>query len=232
MNTALVIYDLTGKILAVYFGETNVPQGIPYLFVDVPDGESVLRVDLTDPDNPVAVLSGENKTDLTKLREEMDRISIKVDENIPDEKEPETLAEWKEYKKKEVAKVCSETIYNGLDIKLSDGISKHFTLRESDKFHDQLNLIGAQVRLLAGEKTIEYHPDGEPCVYYSATDMQTIITAAMRFVSYHQTYCNSLNMWIAGCKDIDSVKAISYGNDIPEEYQSDVLKTKLAAQTE
>lgn len=232
MNTALVIYDLTGKILAVYFGETNVPQGVPYLFVDVPDGESVLRVDLTDTDNPTAVLSGNTKTDLTKLREEMDRISTKVDENIPDEKDPETLDEWKEYKKKEVAKACSETIYNGLDIELSDGTTKHFTLRESEMFHDQLNLLGAQVKLIAGEKTIEYHPDGEPCVYYSAADMQTIITMAMNFVSYHQTYCNSMNMWIAGCEDIDSVKAISYGDEIPEQYQSDVLKVKLAAKTE
>ena len=68
---------------------------MPYLFVDIPEGESIVRVDLSDPKNPVAVLSGENKTDLTKLQEELERITTKVDENIPDKKIPETLEEIK-----------------------------------------------------------------------------------------------------------------------------------------
>ena len=228
MNTALVIYDLTGKVLAVYFGETEVPQGIPYMFVDIPEGESIVKVDLSDPKNPVAVLSGENKTDLTKLQEELERITTKVDENIPDKKIPETLEEIKAAKKQEIGQACDKIIYDGMDVTLTDGSTEHFGLTE----HDQLNLFGKQVQLAAGTTELEYHADGQPCRYSSAADMQTIIAAAMQHVSYHTTYCNAVNMWIAGCESTEEVQAIYYGADVPEEYQSDVLKAYIASMKE
>ena len=81
----------------------------------------------------------------------------------------------------------------------------------------QLNLFGKQAQLATGAEQLEYHSDGKPCRYYSATDMQTIIAAAMQHVSYHTTYCNALNMWVAGCETAD----------VPEQYQSEVLKTYL-----
>lgn len=225
MNTALVIYDLTGKVLAVYFGETEVPQGIPYMFVDIPEGESIVKVDLSDPKNPVAVLSGENKTDLTKLQEELERITTKVDENIPDKKIPETLEEIKAAKKQEIGQACDKIIYDGMDVTLTDGSTEHFSLTD----HDQLNLFGKQVQLAAGTDQLEYHSDGQPCRYYSAKDMQIITSTAMAYVSYHTTYCNAVNMWIAGCETTDEIQQIYYGADVPETYQSDVLKAYLKA---
>ena len=227
MNTALVIYDLTGKVLAVYFGETNAPQGVPYLFVDIPEGESIVRVDLSDPKNPVAVLSGENKTDLTKIQEELERITTKVDENIPDKKIPETLEEIKAAKKQEIGEACDKIIYEGMDVTLTNGSTEHFSLTD----HDQLNLFGKQVQLAAGAEQLEYHSDGQPCKYYSAADMQLIITSAMQHVSYHTTYCNALNMWIAGCETIEEVQSIEYGVAVPDTYQSEVLKAYLASET-
>ena len=225
MNTALVIYDLTGKVLAVYFGETEVPQGIPYMFVDIPEGESIVKVDLSDPKNPVAVLSGENKTDLTKLQEELERITTKVDENIPDKKIPETLEEIKAAKKQEIGQACDKIIYDGMDVTLTNGSTEHFSLTD----HDQLNLFGKQVQLTAGTDQLEYHSDGQACRYYSAKDMQLITSAAMAYVSYHTTYCNAVNMWIAGCETADEIQQIYYGADVPETYQSDVLKAYLKA---
>ena len=221
MNTALVIYDVTGRVLAIYFGETEVPQGIPYMFVDIPEGESVVSIDLSDPKNPKAVFSGENKTDLTKIKEELDR---KVDENIPDAKVPETLEEYKAAKKQEISQACEQIIYSGVDVELSDGSAEHFSLTE----HDQLNLFGKQVQLTAGATELEYHADGQSCRYYSAKDMQIITSTAMAYVSYHTTYCNAVNMWIAGCETVDEIQQIYYGADVPETYQSDVLKAYLA----
>lgn len=228
MDTALVIYDLTGKILAVYYGETDVPQGVPYLFVDIPEGESIVKVDLSDPKNPVAVLSGENKTDLTKLQEELERITTKVDENIPDKKIPETLEEIKAAKKQEIGQACDKIIYDGMDVTLTDGSTEHFSLTD----HDQLNLFGKQVQLAAGTDQLEYHSDGQPCRYYSAKDMQIITSTAMAYVSYHTTYCNAVNMWIAGCETTDEIQQIYYGADVPETYQSDVLKAYIASMKE
>lgn len=228
MNTALVIYDLTGRVLAIYFGETEVPQGIPYMFVDIPEGESIVKVDLSDPKNPVAVLSGENKTDLTKLQEELKRITTKVDESIPDKKIPDTLEEIKAAKKQEIGQACDKIIYDGMDVTLTNGSTEHFSLTD----HDQLNLFGKQVQLTAGTDQLEYHSDGQACRYYSAKDMQLITSAAMAYVSYHTTYCNAINMWIAGCESTEEVQTIYYGADVPEQYQSDVLKAYIATEKE
>lgn len=50
----------------------------------------------------------------------------------------------------------------------------------------------------------------------------------MTLVSYNTTYCNSLNMWIKAETDSSVIENISYGIDIPETYQSDVLKQYLS----
>lgn len=126
-------------------------------------------------------------------------------------------------KRGEVSDACEQVIYNGVNVVLLDGSVEHFSLTE----HDQLNLFGKQSQLAAGAKQLEYHADGQPCKYYNATDMQSIIQAAMFHVSYHTTYCNALNMWIAGCQDAEECQEIFYGANVPEEYQSEVLMAYL-----
>lgn len=136
----------------------------------------------------------------------------------------EILAAAQMTKRAEVSAACEQAIYNGVSVTLSDGNTKHFSLA----IHDQINLFGKQAQLAAGVEQLEYHADGQPCRYYSAVDMQAIITAAMWRVSYHTTYCNAINMWIAGCETAEEVEEIYYGADVPEEYQSEVLQAYLA----
>lgn len=136
----------------------------------------------------------------------------------------ELLIAAKASKRAEVSAACGQIIYDGVTVTLSDGSVEHFSLTD----HDQINLFGKQVQLAAGAEQMEYHADGQPCKYYSAADMQAIITAAMFHVSYHTTYCNALNMWIAGCETAEDVETIYYGADVPEEYQSEVLQAYLA----
>lgn len=142
----------------------------------------------------------------------------------PEPYEP-TLVELQTAKKHEISQACEQIIYAGISVALADGTVEHFALTE----HDQLNLFGKQVQLAAGVDQLEYHSDGQSCRYYSAADMQRIITAAMQHVSYHTTYCNAINMWIAGCESAEEVQTIYYGADVPEEYQSDVLKAYIAS---
>ena len=54
----------------------------------------------------------------------------------------------------------------------------------------------------------------------------------MAYVSYHTTYCNAVNMWIAGCETADEIQQIYYGADVPEQYQSDVLKAYITSAKE
>lgn len=145
-------------------------------------------------------------------------------ESVPDpEPYVPTLEEVKVAKKAEISATCEKMIYSGCDVILSDGELHHFSLTEKD----QLNLFGKQAQMAAGADQFEYHADGQPCRYYSAADMENIIGSAMWYVSYHTTYCNSLNMWIAGCESAEEVQEIFYGADVPEEYRSEVLNAYL-----
>ena len=57
--------------------------------------------------------------------------------------------------------------------------------------------------------------------------MTLISNAAYQHRSYHQTYCNSLKVWAQNCTTAEELETIYYGADIPEEYQSNVLKDYL-----
>ena len=141
----------------------------------------------------------------------------------PEEPQPPTLEERKAEKKAEVGSACEQAIYLGVSVALPAS-TEHFSLTE----HDQINLFGKQAQLAAGAQQLEYHQDGQPCRYYTAEEMQAILEAAMFHVSYHTTYCNSLNMWIDAADD-ETLEGIFYGADIPEEHQSIVLQDYLSA---
>ena len=220
---ALVIYDTTGKIWSVTYGITETPQGLLCMFVDMPDGAMLEYIDVTDSKNPKPVFSYLPESDIGRLQKDMRKLIERVDAVAPEEKKPETLKEFKTAKKQEISQACEQIIYAGISVTLADGTVEHFALTE----HDQLILFGKQAQLATGAEQLEYHSDGKPCRYYSATDMQTIIAAAMQHVSYHTTYCNALNMWVAGCETADELQQIYYGVDVPEQYQSEVLKTYL-----
>lgn len=140
----------------------------------------------------------------------------------PEEPQPPTMEERKAEKKAEVSSACEQAIYLGVSVALPDGV-EHFSLTE----HDQINLFGKQAQLAAGAQQLEYHQDGQPCRYYTAEEMQAILEAAMFHVSYHTTYCNSLNMWIDAAADEEELDEIFYGADIPVTHQSIVLKDYL-----
>ena len=220
---ALVIYDMTGKIWSVTYGITETPQELLCMFVDMPDGAMLEYIDVTDSKNPKPVFSYLPESDIGRLQKDMRKLIERVDAVAPEEKKPETLKEFKAAKKQEISQACEQIIYAGVSVTLVDGAVEHFALTE----HDQLNLFGKQAQLATGAEQLEYHSDGKPCRYYSATDMQTIIAAAMQHVSYHTTYCNALNMWVAGCETAEELQQIYYGADVPEQYQSEVLKTYL-----
>ena len=80
-------------------------------------------------------------------------------EILPPEPYVPTLEELQAAKKREISQACENAIYSGVDVKLSDGSTEHFSLTE----HDQLNLFGKQVQLAAGTTELEYHADGQPC---------------------------------------------------------------------
>ncbi len=138
--------------------------------------------------------------------------------------EEELLAAAVSAKHREISLACEQAIYAGVDVTLSDGTMEHYSLTP----HDQLNLLDRRARLAEGAIKLEYHADGQPCRFYDAQDMRLIITAASEHIGHHTAYCNSLNMWLAGCRTAEEVVLICYGAPVPEEYRSEILQTYLA----
>lgn len=147
------------------------------------------------------------------------------DAPIIDPNEEVTVDYVKTTKIAEMNFVCNKVIENGIDVMLSDGNVYHFSLTTQD----QLNLITLQSMIVAGETMIPYHADGELCRYYTVEDISVVMDAATAHKTFHVTYFNSLKVYINALTDMTEIASVQYGMDIPEEYQSDILKALYAS---
>ena len=155
---------------------------------------------------------------------EIDYFYDKEVETVEPKLEEEPTTEYiRSVKLAEMNSTCNKTITNGFDITLSDGNSYHFSLTTQD----QLNLITLASMVEGGETQIPYHADGEPCKFYSVEDINAIITKATEFKTYHISYFNSLKIYINSMETKEEIATVTYGTEIPEEYQSEVLKNLI-----
>lgn len=123
----------------------------------------------------------------------------------------------REAKLKEMNTACRLTIEAGFDLVLR-GETHHFSLTTQD----QLNLMNLSI-MTRTEELIPYHADGEECIFYSADEINQIISTANTFKNYQLAYHNALKAYINELDTIEAIAAIEYGTPIPDEYKSDVL---------
>lgn len=133
-----------------------------------------------------------------------------------------SISNLKQSKREEMSQACQDAIINGFDIWIN-GVKQHFSLTE----HDQINLMSLQSLIMSGSEWIPYHGDGQPCIYYSSNNASAIINEALDHKIFHTTYCNSMFNWIDHLNKASEIYALSYGDKIPFQYQSDVLKDLL-----
>ena len=141
------------------------------------------------------------------------------EEIIEEPDEPDISIEFiRSSKIQEMSRICRKTIESGFDLELR-GETKHFSLATQD----QLNLmsLGAMAQT---QSLIPYHADGEECDFYTAEEINEIIDTANAFKIYHTTYYNALKGYINSLETIEDIAAVTYGMEIPEEYQTNVLK--------
>lgn len=172
------------------------------------------------------LLEAIDKGEEIELAQEQDIITDNLEQSEQQISIEETITIdfLKEQKIKEMSYVCNQIITDGFDIVLNDGKQHHFSLG----VQDQLNFITLANMIQNGKQIIPYHADGELCKYYSAEDISNVIQFATEFKTYHTTYYNSLKAYIQSIQDRESIRTITYGIDIPVEYQSDILKAILA----
>lgn len=113
---------------------------------------------------------------------------------------------------------CRQTIEAGFDLEIR-GETRHFSLTTQD----QLNLMSLST-MAQTQQLIPYHADGEECEFYTADEINKIVTKATELKNYNTVYYNSLKTYINALETIEEIAAITYGTPIPEEYKSDVLK--------
>lgn len=144
-------------------------------------------------------------------------VNVSSDEEARRIVEP-TLEEVISDKLKEISDICEQTIYIGIDVTLSDGITKHFSL----KTEDQINLNGlvSQVSIgnIKAENGVPYHADGEICTLFSIADFTLVANSATAFVLQQTTYCNHLMMYVRSLENVEAVKAVAYGQELTGEF--------------
>ena len=170
--------------------------------------ETVSLVEFDDKEMYEGLLTALNENELVKEPEE---------EEIIDNQDIDLV---KEGKINAMSRECESSIMNGFDIVLSDGVSHHFSL----EITDQIMISVLAVKAASGVAELPWHADNEPCQFFSAEDILAINTAMENLITYHQTYFNSLKMYILSIEDVKTINEIYYGCDIPDEYHSDVYK--------
>lgn len=192
---------------------------IPYIQIDIIniDEEEYNALSLAiEKDEEVQVIAQEEILQEDPIEEEEEPIV----------EEPDITVEFiRSSKIKEMSAACRKAITDGFDLTLSDNEAHHFSLT----VQDQLNLLTISSEVLSGETEIVYHADGEVCKYYSVEDATAIVNAATKHKTYHTTYYNSLKVYINSLNGITEISNIEYGVEIPEEYQSDILKTLIGS---
>ena len=133
--------------------------------------------------------------------------------------EMETLNYVRSSKIKEMSYQCNKTIENGFDIEMEDG-----TYHYSYALEDQLNLMNLSAAIARGEEQLSYHADGELCRFYTAAEINEIISVGNTWKTYHTTYFNALKAYINSLETIEEISAITYGIELPEEFKTDVLR--------
>lgn len=138
-----------------------------------------------------------------------------------------TLEEVREMKIAEMSSVSDQIIQSGIDVTLSNETAEHFTLTEKE----QGRLSALRQKVNEGEKEIPWHTsdEDEHCKFYSNPDMNLITTAALNYVTWHETYFRDLRIYIRSLDSKEAVEAVTYGMEIPKEYRSEPLKAMMEA---
>lgn len=123
-------------------------------------------------------------------------------------------------KLRDMSEACADTIEYGFDIQLSDGYIHHFSLT----IVDQVMIMALAQKAKAGQTVLPWHADGEACQFFSPEDILAVNTEMENLITFEETYFNSLKQYILSMNVIEQINAVTYGQEIPEAYWSDVYR--------
>ena len=145
----------------------------------------------------------------------------------PTERPEEALGAVQSAKLAELSAACSQAIIVGCDVELS-AASGHISLTAED----QINLTAALNTVEQGVAGYPYHLDGQLCAIFPAADIRLLAQAAAAHKLYHTTYYNHLAAWVRRCEIVAEVRAINYGDTLPEDLAENMANILGGVETE
>lgn len=187
------------------------------------------KVTVSDPSSCNAIYSSDRKTiymlqgkkipeacphkivKLQKITEsEYERLSKQLKANEKLYANLSDLNKVRNEKIAELSKQCNNTIINGVNVLMSDGLYHHFKLT----LEDQLNISMLEKQVNSGYTTVLYHETNKLSKIYSAEDIAKLFVESDKHKQYHTTYFNILKHFINCCYDVYKIRNIEYGVDL------------------
>ena len=140
------------------------------------------------------------------------------------------IALFRESKLVELRAVCNKMIEQGVDVTTSNSgkETEHFSLDS----YSQNNITNMFYSVMAGVEEYPYHADGKECTTYSKADIVTIYVAAQSAITYHTTYNNMLRALVNRLNDVETLAAVTYGMELPEDLNISMQNNIIAAQAQ
>ena len=114
----------------------------------------------------------------------------------------------------ELSKACSDRIYEGASIQLSDGSFKSFTY----SLEDQTNITSMFMAVSMGATSYSYHENDGNCTMYSAEDIIRIYGQLTTLKTSQLTYFNQLKQYVKSLTTVSEVESVTYGQELSGEY--------------
>lgn len=127
----------------------------------------------------------------------------------------------------EISSSCNAVIVAGVDVETSNG-TNHFNLSIEDQ--NNINNLFRVVEL--GGTEYPYQSDGGICYIYSAADIASIYVAAQTLITTQTAYHNALKRYVQALEDAESISQVTYGMELPDPYQTELLGKLMTAQTQ
>lgn len=217
-KTNVVVYittDATLKSDGIHVGNNLVfsDKTLNIISIDIIPTEVAVQKYCYSLENGFYINPSYNNGTNNTVTEQVNYILSKIDNTV--DINTLTLDEMKQYQISKVGAECTNKIYTGTDVTLTDGTVEHFSLT----LVDQSDIDKLLNRVKEGMTLVPYHSDTNPCKIYSADDIKKISIAADMTVFYNTTYCNAINTWIRRCETKDEIKAITFESVLPEDLQ-------------
>lgn len=130
----------------------------------------------------------------------------------------------------ELRTICNSMIEQGVDVVTSNSgdTTEHFSLDS----YSQNNITNMFYSVMAGIEEYPYHADGKECTTYSKEDIVAIYVSAQSAITYHTTYNNMLRALVNRTDDVETLAAVTYGMELPEDLNTSMQSNIAAAQAQ